>query len=265
MSSKEIWFYIAASYSFSWLMWLPLLVNGQFGLDLPTVRYQHFLGAFGPCFGALVTSVLVHGSAGLKSFLRRALNPRISLWCYVFAVTSPFLFFIIAAGIAYPFEGSLVNFGSLGLTEKISSGNFLFVWVFWIVTYGVGEEVGWRGYLLPKIAGVTQTATAAVIVAQYWALWHLPAFFYDGGIEARGMAIIGWYIGLVFGSILLAWLTRNARWSVIPAIIWHGTFNLTIASDQAEGMIAAIISVMVIVTAIVLRRVHGQELAAKRC
>lgn len=131
------------------------------------------------------------------------------------------------------------------------------------MTYGFGEEVSWRGYLLPKINEVAQTATAAVVVAQFWALWHLPAFFCDAGIQARGMAIVGWYIGLVFGSVLLAWLTKNAKWSIIPVIVWHGTFNLTVASDQAEGLIASIASALVIVTAIVLRRLHGQELVLK--
>lgn len=175
LKKKETRIFATSSYLFSWLVWLPLVLNDQFGLGLPTVKYQYFFAAFGPCFGALFTSVTVQGSYGVKSFFQRIFNPRIRPWCYVFAIGSPFLFFIVAAAVTYVFQGSFIDISRFGLTGKINSNNFLFVWMFWIVTYGFGEEVGWRGYLLPKINEVAQTATTAVVVAQFWALWHLPA------------------------------------------------------------------------------------------
>jgi len=239
---------------------MPLLLNDQLGMDLPTVTYQHFLGAFGPCVGALLTTLVTEGPSGLRRFVQRAFQLRMAWWLCAFALGTPFLFFFIAAGAAYGFDGSFISLSEFGLTEKVDSNSFVLVWLLWIVTYGFGEELGWRGFLLPRVARLTTTATAALIVAQYWALWHLPAFFYSSGIQAEGFAVVGWYIGLMFGSVVLAWLTRNARWSIVPAMIWHGTFNLVAASDQAEGLIAGVVSALVIITAIVLVRTQGKDL-----
>ena len=264
LSDRRIWLYTAIAYIFTWLVWTPLLLNEQLGTDLPTISYQHFLGAFGPCVGALLTTVITEGLSGLRLFLRRALQLRIGWWLYAFAIASPLLFFFLAAGVAYAFEGSFVSLSQFGLTDKIDTSSFVLVWLFWIATYGFGEELGWRGFLLPRIARLTPTATAALFVAQYWALWHLPAFFYQSGIQAEGFAVVGWYIGLVFGSVVLAWLTRNARWGIVPAMIWHGTFNLVAASDQAEGLIAGLVSALVILTAIVLVRIYGRDLLTTR-
>jgi hypothetical protein len=65
-------------------------------------------------------------------------------------------------------------------------------------------------------------------------------------------------------GLFLAWLTRNAGWSAIPAILWHGTFNLTTAGEQSQGLIAGIASVLVIVAAVVLRRHCGPDMVTRR-
>ncbi|MFB0557120.1 MAG: hypothetical protein ACETVW_04625 [Dehalococcoidia bacterium] len=113
LKNKETRIFATSSYLSSWLVWLPLVLNDQFGLGLPTVKYQYFLAAFGPCFGALFTSVTVQGSYGVKSFLGRVFKLRVRPWCYVFAAGSPFLFFIIAAAVTYMFQGSFIELADL--------------------------------------------------------------------------------------------------------------------------------------------------------
>jgi len=194
---KQTRVFLISSYLFSWLVWLPLVLNSQFGLVLPVLKYQHFLGAFGPCFGAFFTSLTAGSAPGeFKDFVQRTFNIRVRLWYYLFAVGSPFLFFAIAVLAVYPLQGS-IDVSQFGLTDKIDSSSFLFVWLFWILTYGFGEQVGWRGYLLPTISQATNTATAAFILAQVCALWHFPVFFYDPGFQAMGIGIIdgmqGWF------------------------------------------------------------------------
>jgi membrane protease YdiL (CAAX protease family) len=97
-----------------------------------------------------------------------------------------------------------------------------------IVTGAVGEELGWRGYLLPRLERLTGTTQAAWIMGGLWSLWHVPAFF-DKTLPHYFMpmflvlpfiACFGAFIGLVF--------FRSAR-SILATISPHLTLNIMLA------------------------------------
>jgi hypothetical protein len=94
-----------------------------------------------------------------------------------------------------------------------------------------------------------------------WAAWHLPAFFFDDNLrQVAGFSLIGWLLGLVSGSIVLSWMTRKADGSVIPAVLWHGTFNTVVAGSDADPFISGFCSMLVVAAAIYLRLRCGPDL-----
>ena len=118
----------------------------------------------------------------------------------------------------------------------------------WIFTFGFGEEIGWRGYALPRLQKNRSALSATLILAVFWAFWHLPLFFflYDVAILA------GWFFGLIAGAIVFTWLYNSAAGSISIIAVWHGTFNFITASPAGEGLIAAILSTIVMVWAVVI-------------
>jgi uncharacterized protein len=93
----------------------------------------------------------------------------------------------------------------------------------------LGEEIGWRGLLVPELSKVTSFTGTALISSIIWALWHFPILFlggYNGGTP-------GWYSGLCFTALVMgigtvfAWL-RLKSGSVWPAMILHASHNLFI-------------------------------------
>lgn len=122
--------------------------------------------------------------------------------------------------------------------------------VVWILTSGLGEESGWRGWLLPTLAGRTSVLGASLVVAAIWITWHVPAFF-NPTYAAMGWGAVGWVIGLVAGSLLLGMddaasaLEHPARPHLAPG------FDLLTAADQSSGIIAAAISTVVIIQGVV--------------
>ena len=115
----------------------------------------------------------------------------------------------------------------------------------------IGEEFGWRGYLLPKFverftgaevasgstkdavpAGLSAAAArkAALLVGVVWGVWHWPGIFLEMKISP-GIPIVFPLVDLVSVcsvSVLLAWVTLRSR-SVWPAAIGHAMLNATIA------------------------------------
>jgi membrane protease YdiL (CAAX protease family) len=57
----------------------------------------------------------------------------------------------------------------------------------WLLTYGLGEETGWRGYALPRLQRTRPATSATLILAILWAGWHTPALFYRDTYTELGL------------------------------------------------------------------------------
>jgi membrane protease YdiL (CAAX protease family) len=85
-----------------------------------------------------------------------------------------------------------------------------------------GEEIGWRGYALPRLAARLGLGRASVLLGVIWASWHLPLFFIAGTdttgqsfplylLQVTGLSVaIGWLYGHTGGSLLLVMLMHSA-------------------------------------------------------
>ncbi|MEO8967082.1 MAG: CPBP family intramembrane glutamic endopeptidase [Solirubrobacteraceae bacterium] len=120
---------------------------------------------------------------------------------------------------------------------------------------GFGEEIGWRGFALPAFQRRVGAMRAALIVAAFWALWHLPYFLLLSSYRGFGpFTLVGFSIGIASGSVVLTWLYYRSGQSILAVAVWHATYNMATAGSSAT--IAAVVSALVIAQAIVLIRMH---------
>jgi membrane protease YdiL (CAAX protease family) len=123
----------------------------------------------------------------------------------------------------------------------------------WILTFGIGEETGWRGFALPRLQEGRSALLATIILWFFWALWHLPLFFYSYQFSV----LPGFLIGLFAGAIVFTWLYNSTGGSVLLVAIWHGAFNFTTACVACKtGVIAAIVSALVMVWAVFIVKLY---------
>jgi uncharacterized protein len=123
--------------------------------------------------------------------------------------------------------------------SNLPPGLALFVFVLLTATFGLvgktsralGEEIGWRGFLVPELAKVVGCSGVGIISGLMWAAYHFPVLLfadYNAGTPA-------WYgltcftVMVVADSFILAWLTLRSG-SLWPAAIFHGSHNLFIQS-----------------------------------
>lgn len=120
-------------------------------------------------------------------------------------------------------------FGLGSVSRPVGAGLFFLV----VATIGVirncattlGEEIGWRGFLVPELAkGFSFTATC-VLSGVIWALWHVPIIVfagYNAGTGSYGLAVVSAnMIGLCF---VLTWL-RLKSGSLWTVVILHAASN----------------------------------------
>ena len=95
--------------------------------------------------------------------------------------------------------------------------------------FAAGEELGWRGYLLPKLLQVTGPRRALVGTGIVWGVWHWPLIVmgYQYGLGYRGAPWPGLLLFCVFTvatGTVLSWLAIRGG-SVWPAALGHGSIN----------------------------------------
>jgi len=88
----------------------------------------------------------------------------------------------------------------------------------------------------------------------------LPQFFYlfDTSIA------IGWVIGLFAGAIVFTWLFNSVEGSILIVAIWHGCFNYISASNAGNGLLAAVVSTIVMIWAVVVVFVYKPKTLSRK-
>lgn len=254
MNRKKLIVYIAVSFGFTWLLWLPLLANRQWNMSLPVISGQFYLASFGPLVGAVFASFFTGGRTEVGRWAKRVYSFRFApLWLGI-ALGLPLMYGVIGVTAHRLVTGMWLDWNRFGLTEKLPGLNIWGTALVWILTYGLGEESGWRGFLLPELHKRFSLMNSALIVAAIWIVWHLPAFWFNENYMQMGPGVIGWGISLAYGSVLLAWLCQGSRFSVIPVLLWHGGFDLLTASDQSAQVMAMVCSMLVILHGVLLSR-----------
>jgi membrane protease YdiL (CAAX protease family) len=88
----------------------------------------------------------------------------------------------------------------------------------------VGEEIGWRGYALPKLLQSHSAVAANLILGILWGGWHLPTFFVPGAPQA-GIPFVAFLLFTTGASVLFTWLYLHTRGSLLLATLFHGAIN----------------------------------------
>lgn len=254
---KQLLTYFALSYFLSWIIWLPLYGH-IFGLtNLPTFPFHHAIGGLGPLMASILTTWIFSKNEGLKNLLAKCLQTKPIIYLIV-ALLSPFILAFLALIISYFIDKTPIDLSGLLRTNEFPQFHFVTFFIYNLIFFGFGEEVGWRGFVLPRLQYKMNALVASIVLALFWALWHLPLFFYRPGYETMEFAgIAGWVFSLLTGSILLTWLYNSSRGSIIICAIFHSTVDIAFTADIADknviNYMGFLITVWGIVTILVFK------------
>jgi membrane protease YdiL (CAAX protease family) len=137
-----------------------------------------------------------------------------------------------------------------------------------------GEEVGWRGYALPRHATYLGLGGASVLLGVIWALWHLPLCYLPGSGSA-GQSFPIYLPHVTVLSVAMSWLYWKTEGSLLLAVLMHAAVNNTIGIVPAavphtvdpmsfEGSPVAWLTLGIswLVAALLLSRMRGAEIGA---
>src|SRR3954447_1423712 len=249
-SGDVAWFVVlACAMSWGWL--IPLAVAGatvRAGVGWPS----HVPALVGPLLAAFVVTASREGRLAVHHLLDRMVRFRVPVRWWLFAVSPLLLLALVLTidsvlGLTMPTASDFARFSGLPTRWGVLGIGIV------LVVLALGEETGWRGFMLPHLQQRLSPLMATVLVAAAWVVWHAPMFLVIDSYRSFNPAItIGWAMGLFCGAVVLSWLYNRSGGSILLVSVWHGTYNLMSGTEASTGLLAAASTMAVIVLAVTL-------------
>ena len=224
--------FFTLAYLFTWSNWIPqaLISRGMIHAKVPGLLI--IIAGYGPAFSAIIVTSLVSGRTGIRKLFSKLLLWRSGIKWYAVVLLLPAV--IATAGLALQ---QLLGYGSAELSKHQllnlgPPGSSVFVqilllaFVFIIGFDGFGEEFGWRGFALPRMLEKYSALMASLVLGVLWAFWHLP-YAMTLGTSMSEHPFYYFIPGIVASSILTTWIYNNTKGSILMAILFHATGNLS--------------------------------------
>jgi membrane protease YdiL (CAAX protease family) len=208
--------FFALAYAVMWSCFITVAVEP---IPARTLRGQFLLllGAFAPSLAALFLVARDEGSAGVATLLRGVIQWRVAARWYVFAATYTVVIKLAAAVLHRVSTGAWPRFG----TEP---WYLIPLAIVFSTPFQAGEEIGWRGYALPRLAARFGLARASILLGVIWGCWHLPQFFIREADTYRQSFFV-YVLGVIALSVAIAWLWDRAGRSLLLPMLLHAAWN----------------------------------------
>lgn len=231
IASRPLVVFFAVAYAGAWLALGPLILAqnglGVLPLRLPAYPFLVLATMAGPALAAVLVAWAREGKSGVKDLFRRYRIGRSSYaWCLV-ALYGPLL--AIAA--------ICVVEGGTGALDALVHRPLVFVSTYSTLVFGalptgpLGEELGWRGFALPRLQKMFGPLAASLLLGVLWAGWHLPLFFlpdWKGNASPAqiGVAFFAWVIPF---TVIMTWVYNSAGGNTLVTTLLHAGENAAVS------------------------------------
>jgi uncharacterized protein len=196
-----------------------------------------FLSIFSPSFSALIVSWFIGGKPEVKRLFSGFARWKVGWRWYLaaaFLFLGPLVIALVYIALGHPF---------LGLKPGTTFLSMLGTILFTLFSGPLAEELGWRGFALPRLQSKHNALVSSLILGVIWTCWHIPLFFVTGATQMSIPFPI--YLVLVLTiTVYLTWLYNNTRGSLIITVMGHFTYNMTGFLTGVLGLMSAMLFYM---------------------
>jgi len=238
LTIKRLIIFIVSTVIIAWILFFLIPIIGvPYGQGSSVLFLMAAM--FAPTIGNILTRLIT--KEGFKNmYLRPNFKGNLKLYLLVFFVPS---FLILLSSALYflilpdMFDRNLTTLNQMVAISGKSASSIITILLITVIFAGpivnliptLGEELGWRGYLLPKLQVFFSDRIAVIITGIIWGLWHAPviAMGHNYGTEYWGyptLGILAMVIFCVVLGIIESYFSIKLK-SAIPAAMIHSTLN----------------------------------------
>ena len=201
------------------VMWTCFITVAATGIPAyaPLGGVLVLVGTFAPSLVALWLTARTEGDRGVRALLGGVLRWRVAARWYLFALAYIPAIKLTVALVHRLTTGAWPRFG----TEP---WYLIPVAIAFSTPFQAGEEIGWRGYALPRLAARFGLARASILLGIIWACWHLPQFFIPEADTYRQSFFV-YALQVTALSVAMAWLFARTNGSLLLVMLLHSAVN----------------------------------------
>ncbi len=226
------------TFSGTWLLQLPAVLAQRRILPGDPASYLPLamLGVLGPLAAATILTTRAEGRAGLGRLYGRLLQAKVSWLWYVVALLVPgelltgALYLLNLAGREGP-----VHFHRGAATLVVG------------LIIAIAEEVGWRGYALPRMQEKLGPLAAAGLLGVLWTVWHVPMFLGLGIPLSLLLVMLLFFVG---GSLTFSWIYNRTGQSLLLVVLAHLGAHLNNSHAALRGEVLPLVVHAIVYAAI---------------
>ncbi len=184
---------------------------------------------FGPSVTGLILARVVDGKSGIPDLTYRIFGRRIPHAWYAALLIPPTLILALL-------------FCLEGFVSPDYAPNWFLIGIFFGVPAGLIEEIGWTGYVFPKMCLRSNALAASIVLGVLWSTWHLPVVNYLGTASPHGRYWLSFFLVFTLAMtamrVLICWMYNNTR-SVLLAQLMHVSSTGSLVVFSAPRVTAA--------------------------
>lgn len=210
-----MWLFLLVAFGISWGAFLirraaewPLAVDQTLRM---TVK-------FGPSVAGILAACWVRGLGGVSEILRCLVTVRVNVAWFALALLLPILVVSVALPIRYLLGNDILAPRGLDLADAVG----LYVTLLAVRLFaggGLGEELGWRGFMLPQLQPRLGALNASVVIGLFHGAWHLPAY---------GFGAVILTVFTVSGAVIFTWMYNRTDGNLLLPALMHASANASL-------------------------------------
>jgi len=253
--------FFVLTYAVTWFVWAPLVIFGD-RIPGPLAFVLLVLGSNVPSVLGVLFVALLRGRSGVRTLFGRLVRARIGLRWYLAVVA------LAVPALCAVWVSTLLGGPIPVVVTTIPAVVVLFLFSIFPGS-SVGEELGWRGFALPRLQARHTALAASLIVGAAWGIYHFPLFLL--GSPTRPLALfLPFAIGCVIMSIFYTWMYNGTGGSLLIVVLLHATTNLPLSVVYAplgEGVVPVfwlLDAILAITAAVLIARTGAATLSRVR-
>jgi uncharacterized protein len=209
--------FLLLTYGLSWALWIPLDIFRDAAAG-PYTSLALLIGSNIPSAVAIVLTLVGFGKGATRKLLGQLLIWRFG-WRWYLVLLAPTALVVGTITLVAVTRGGPTAALAVPLLSAIIAVAFM--------TFpgsALGEEIGWRGYALPRVQSRRTALTASLVIGSLHGLWHLPLWL-RGDADHRLSVYPAFLIHALALAVIYTWLYNSTKGSLLLVVLFHTATN----------------------------------------